>query len=239
MYRLIHRLLTLAKPPGNSLRVYKDGELTFGVRPGRYMDGDATRDYIGATAQALTNDQTNYIYLTADGTLVVNTTGFPEPSTTPHIPLATIVTAGGSYSHDDITDYRSRSLLSILTGIAAADLQDGLPTLQITVGTESNDQRQITLQVCDAGGNDLTRRVLVRFWVSTSDYGSPDATGNTIVISTGTTIQAIAANAHYLIESDADGQVRFTLTVSGAASRYIMAELDGVVYSSGEIIYSA
>ena len=91
MYRLLHRLLTLAKPAGNSLRVYKDGALTFGVRPGRYMDGNTARDYTGATAQALTNDQTNYIYLTADGTLTVNTTGFPNPSTTPHIPLATIV----------------------------------------------------------------------------------------------------------------------------------------------------
>ncbi len=239
MYRLIHRLLTLSKPAGNSLRVYKDGELTFGVRPGRYMDGDTARDYAGASGQALTNDQTNYIYLTANGTLTVNTTGFPNPSATPHIPLAAVTTSEGSYSHDDITDYRPRALLGVLTGIAAADLQDSLPELQITVGAESGDDRQITVQVRDAGGNDLVRRVLVRLWIATSNYGPPDAAGNTVTVDTGTTVQTISANAHYLVESDADGQVQLTLTVSGAASRYVLAELDGAVYSSGEITYSA
>ena len=34
MYRLVHRLLAVAGTPGNELRAYKDGDLTFGVRAG-------------------------------------------------------------------------------------------------------------------------------------------------------------------------------------------------------------
>ena len=94
-YKMLYRLLDAARRAGD-LRVYKDGDLTFGVRAGRLANGDNTIAYAGASAQALTNNATNYIYLAVSGataTLTVNTTGFPNPSATPHIPLATIVTS--------------------------------------------------------------------------------------------------------------------------------------------------
>ena len=106
-----HRVLTILSSV-NQLRVYKDGDLTFGVRPGNYLSGDVEVDYLGASAQSLTNNATNYIYLTAGGTLTVNTTGFPVASVTPHVPLATILTSAGQYSVTDVTDYRSRALLT-------------------------------------------------------------------------------------------------------------------------------
>jgi len=117
-YKMLHRLLMVARRAGD-LRVYKDGDLTFGVRAGRYLNGDTPVDYAGATGQGLTDNATNYIYLTADGTLTVNTTGFPVPSVTPHIPLATIVTASGTYDGradsdgGDVTDYRGRAFISV------------------------------------------------------------------------------------------------------------------------------
>lgn len=48
--------------------------------------------YAGAVSQAVTNSQTNYVYLDDTGTLVNNITGFPTAKT--HIPLATVVCAG-------------------------------------------------------------------------------------------------------------------------------------------------
>jgi len=239
MYRLLHRLGRLGKTPGNELRAYKDGELTFGVRAGRYMDGDTARNYAGAAAEALTNNQTNYVYLTAAGVLTVNTTGFPDPSATPHLPLATIVTAAGTYDHADITDYRGRALFGVLAGLAPADLQDGLPDLTLTAAAESGDDRQITVQARDAGGNNLAERVLVRVWIATGDYGAPSAAGNTVAIDTGTQVQQITAHAHYLVASDAAGKVQITLTVSGDATRYVLAEIDGRVYSSGAVAFTA
>ncbi len=122
-YKMLHRLLAATVRAGD-LRAYKDGTLTFGVRAGKFIDGDTVRNYAGASEQALTNNQTNYIYVIADGTLTVNTTGFPTPSATPHIPLATILTAAGEYDHDDITDYRGRAFLSLCSGLTAADIAE-------------------------------------------------------------------------------------------------------------------
>ena len=112
LFRVLHRLNLIAEAV-NQLRVYKDGALTFGVRAGKFLDGDTVRNYAGGSEQALTDDDTNYIYLTAAGTLTVNTTGFPTPSATPHLPLATILTASGAYALDDITDYRGRAIFQV------------------------------------------------------------------------------------------------------------------------------
>jgi hypothetical protein len=120
-YRLadhINRMLA----PVNQLRVYKDGDLSFGVRPGWLQSGDDAIEYAGAESQALTDDAVNSVYLTVSGTTVtlnVSTSGFPTPSVTPHWPLATIATGShsvaataGNYTHADITDHRTRAWAS-------------------------------------------------------------------------------------------------------------------------------
>jgi len=99
-----------ALAPLSALQVYKDGTLTFGVRAGQFYNVAALVNYAGASDQALGNNATNYIYLTVAGTLTVNTTGFPVLTTTPHVPLAEIVTASGTYDVTDITDRRARAL---------------------------------------------------------------------------------------------------------------------------------
>ncbi len=108
-YKMLFRLLNVARRAGD-LRVYKDADLTFGVRAGKFANGTTAVDYAGASSQALTNNATNYIYLQTDGTLLVNTTGFPNPATTAHVPLATILTSAGLYDMSDITDYRGRAM---------------------------------------------------------------------------------------------------------------------------------
>ncbi len=108
-YKMLFRLLNVARRAGD-LRVYKDADMTFGVRPGKFANGTTAVDYAGASGQALTNNATNYIYLEDNATLVVNTTDFPEPASTAHVPLATIVTSAGQYDYSDITDYRGRAM---------------------------------------------------------------------------------------------------------------------------------
>ncbi len=102
-----NRVLALA----NGLRVVKDGDLTFGVWSGAFMDGATARDYAGSSSNALTDDATNYIYLDPDATLQTNTTGFPDAA---HVPLATIVTASGDYDRTDITDRRQRAVFGVV-----------------------------------------------------------------------------------------------------------------------------
>jgi hypothetical protein len=118
-YKTLYRLLDVARRAGD-LRVYKDGDLTFGVRPGAFMDGATAVTYAGAADQPLSDEDTNYIYLTTDGQLHVNQTGFPSASTTPHVPLASITTTNGIYNHSDITDYRGRSMFHMVNGLSSA-----------------------------------------------------------------------------------------------------------------------
>lgn len=108
-----NRIMYLA----NELRVVKDGALTYGVFAGKFFNGTTEVAYAGSTGNSLTDDATNYIYLTAAGTLTVDTSSFPDPATTPHIRLATIVTASGGYDHTDITDCRGHNIWRALPAI--------------------------------------------------------------------------------------------------------------------------
>jgi hypothetical protein len=268
-----HRLLTLAKAISNSLRVYRDGAMTFGVRPGSAGDGGATYAYEGCAGNALTDDATNYIYLTATNlaagnTVTVNTTGFPLQSQTPHIPLAKIVTSDGGYDGDDISDLRSASALAVRSALAAAAantlvagsasnadalhihaaaglaaaVQDLMPALTITASAESSHARTITIQAKDAAGNSLSERCAVNFWVSTTAYGAPAATGTDTFTgpTAGGILRTLTAKADYYIQTDATGAYIFVLTHNDAgSSRYIMAEIDGKIYASGEITFNA
>lgn len=268
-YKMLYRLLDVARR-GGDLRVFKDGTSTFGVRAGKVMVGDTGVEFDQASGQSLTNDATNYIYLTAAGALTVNTTGFPDPSTTPHLPLATIAVGSeseaqvsGEYDFVDITDYRGRGIFGVLSAATPAelntlsdgsnaddlhehdaagldsDLQDDIPDLNVTFGSEAADEIVVTIQARDAADNDLAEHMAVRVWVATSDCGAPSAAGNTVAIDTGTELQQIVANADYEIISDATGKVEIGITITGAATRYVMAEIDGRIYSSGEITWAA
>lgn len=253
-----HRLLTLAKAISNSLRVFRDGALTFGVRAGSAGDGEATYSYAGSAGNALTDDATNYIYLDIDSAalrLVCNTTGLPDPSTTPHIPLATIVTAGGSYDCDDITDLRASAVFALRAAMTAAGantlvagaasnadalhvhaiggLQDAvrdlMPTLFLTDTDDGDGTGTMAIQVQDADGNNLAQRFRVRCWLSTGDYGAPVADTDFSVI-TGTELREITANADYEVISDASGLVLMNIDTVANGNYYVMAEVDGRIY---------
>lgn len=213
-YKMLYRMLNVARRAGD-LRVYKDGALTFGVRAGAFLDGPALRAYAGATAQALTNNATNYVYLTTAGALTVDTAGFPV---TPHVPLATIVTSGGAYDFANLADCRGRAMFRPVGGLA------------ITASAESANGRTVTI----TGG---PYRQRIRVWIATADFGSPDATGNTFALVTGTQLAQVVANADYTLITDGTGVAAFTITIAGAATRYVLAEVDGRIISSGPLAW--
>jgi len=105
----------------NRLRVVKDGDATFGVWSGVFMDGSTAQTYAGSSGNSLTAGSTNYIYLTASGALTVNTTGFPTGAA--HVPLAAIVAdASGEFDFSDITDFRARAMFSLAGNVATRKL---------------------------------------------------------------------------------------------------------------------
>jgi hypothetical protein len=94
--KLLYRLL-LATRRANDLRVYDEGGLDIGVKPGKFLAGTQQVNYAGSSVNTLADDKANiYVYLTSDGVLVTNEyIGFPDMATTPHIQLAIVTTSDG------------------------------------------------------------------------------------------------------------------------------------------------
>jgi hypothetical protein len=104
--KLLYRLL-LASRRANDLRVYDEGGLDVGVKPGKFWLGTQLISYAGSSGNTLADDkQSIYVYLDSSGALVTNEySGFPSMATTPHIRLAQITTSVGNI--DSLTDCRA------------------------------------------------------------------------------------------------------------------------------------
>jgi len=104
--KLLYRLL-LATQRANDLRVYDEGGLDIGVKPGKFWLGTELINYEGSSGNTLADDKENiYIYLDSSGSLVIDEySTFPDMADTPHIRLAQVSTSGGDI--DSITDCRA------------------------------------------------------------------------------------------------------------------------------------
>ena len=121
-----------------------------------------------------------------------------------------------------------------------ADIYDGqglqalfaLPTVvELDQTVTLRGDAKVTL--VDAAGNAITGKHLVRVWYSTTDGGAPSDTDNTVAVHTGaTSIQAITANAHYLVLTSATGEAELRATLAGAGDRFIHVEIAGKVASA-------
>jgi len=137
--KLIHRTL-LAAGRANDMRVYQDGDLTIGVRPGRCFIQNVTLNYGGVTGIAIVSNSTTYAWLDSAGVLQLSSAGFPADRTG-FVPLAEIVT--GVAGIDSITDLRSEAYLNVpgLTsmGIAATatEINQAVAGIGVTVDVDA------------------------------------------------------------------------------------------------------
>lgn len=93
-----------------------------------------------------------------------------------------------------------------------------------TEGTHGANTIRVSLQVKDRLRKDWPGRWVVLVWVSATDGGDPDATGNTVAVVAGTfTMQTVIANAVYMLEASTAGLAQIDLAVAGVASRYVNA----------------
>lgn len=107
--RLLQRLL-LAAARANDFRVYADGDLSVGVRPGRCVIDNAPIDFTGLTGIALNNNAVTWVWLDAAGEVQTSTTSLPADRTT-FVPLASITTNAGAIT--DIIDRRGQAFCAI------------------------------------------------------------------------------------------------------------------------------
>jgi hypothetical protein len=104
--KLLHRLL-LATRRANDLRVYDEGGLDIGVKPGKFWLGTELIAYAGSTGTALADNKAAiYVHLDGAGNLVTDEyTSFPDMATVPHVRLAVVSTSAGDITA--IADSRS------------------------------------------------------------------------------------------------------------------------------------
>ena len=146
----LHRLSLCVAPLG--CRVYKDDDLTCGVRAGKYWWAGTLTTYAGATAQALSDDATNRIYINAaTGALAITTDAWSTLASTAHIRLAEIVTADGVYDITDITDLRGAGLLTPINNYELKPERLSLMTCRNADGTVLDATGAATAFAINAG----------------------------------------------------------------------------------------
>lgn len=93
--KFLYRTLVCATR-ANDLRVYDEGALDIGVCAGKFWDGHTARSYGGSSGNTLADDKANiYVYLSADGTLVIDEYSAWPSEKINHIRLAIVTTSGG------------------------------------------------------------------------------------------------------------------------------------------------
>lgn len=114
------------------------------------------------------------------------------------------------------------------------------PALTLVPGTEAADKIIITISAKDINATAWAEtRLLLRIWISDSAYGAETSEAPTVTIDTGTLLQAVTANKHSLVIASATGVVGYGVTITGAKTLHLMAEVDGRVYTSGAVTWAA
>ena len=141
--KLLYRLL-LATKRANDLRVFDEGGLDIGVKPGKFWIGTGLINYEGSSGNTLADDKNNiYIYLDSAGNLVVNEyASFPDMATVPHIRLGIVTTSSGDIT--SMVDARRHHNLMVPYGaggvkqIIEAHIADDALTAAESGGVHSN-----------------------------------------------------------------------------------------------------
>jgi hypothetical protein len=110
--------------------------------------------------------------------------------------------------------------------------------VSVAAGDEATNARTITLQVRDRLKNPWPRRWRVRVRIATTEGGNASG-GHAVAFTIGTVTETILIGGEWEVETNSAGAAAFTLTIAGAATRYIHADILGKDRSSAAIGWAA
>lgn len=149
--------------------VQPDNDLSIAILRFHYELDGVRSEYVGAINQAVTDDAWNYVYLDYDGSLNINTTGFP---TTTHIRLARVrALDGGIVAIDDERVLLSAGIDKNL-GYNNAEAQDSTTSTswqqKLRVTKDLEDGTYIVQWYCELrhSNNDAAERAEMRVEVN-------------------------------------------------------------------------
>jgi hypothetical protein len=120
----------------------------------------------------------------------------------------------------------------------AAAIEQAQASVRVSCGAEATNTRAVTMQVVDRRGRAWAKRWLVLFYIANGPASAP-GTSQTVTLTTGTVIKALTTDSVYLVRTDENGVAVINLTVSGAASRYVIANVLPEASTSPEIPFAA
>lgn len=187
--KTLHRLLRAAER-ANDLRVYADGDLTVGVRAGRFVIGSNALELAATAGVTVPAASTTSIWIDASAALQTASTGFPVDRGT-FLPLAVVTTDATSITAID--DRRGEAFLHSIT--------PGVPGLTATV-----DEINRALDGIDPVVTANTLNVLA---------GGPTSLADNAHTHTRS-VQMVAAEAEFLVtnvSADAAAGLRLALSL--------------------------
>jgi len=119
---------------------------------------------------------------------------------------------------------------AVLAKNLEAALQAIIPKLSLTGTNDADNTGSVSIQVQNANGLSLSQRFLMRVWISSSDFGNPVAQTD-FSVTTGSQQQELTADAYYEVISDSNGVVAMNIDAGSAKTVYVMAEINGRIYS--------
>jgi len=121
----------------------------------------------------------------------------------------------------------------------ASDLSARICQCSITAGAESSDVRRITVQFQNAAGNNIAYACGAIIWLSDTDYSAALTSVSPSAWSAITGNQSfIVTNKYANFATGSGGYYQFDLTISGAATIYVLVSIGGRIYSSGALSWA-
>lgn len=156
--------------------------------------------------------------------LVAGCSGEPERQKVGH----------GGMMVDDLVDTGNIVDNAITAAKLSAALQDLVPNIALNGSDNTDGTGGMTLQVRDANNNNIAQRFLVRIWIADAEYSEPDAQTDFSVAS-GEELRELEANADYELITTSSGaaimDINVTIAPDATKTVYVMAELDGRIYT--------
>lgn len=128
-------------------------------------------------------------------------------------------------------------------GVTAAKLADAvadkIADLSISIGAETSDQIDATIQMKDAQGNNLSAISTLEFWLADSATGWESSTAaDALSVTTGTAADVPTAAKRVRALTNGSGQAAIRIAKTGAQTWYGRVLCGGFVYTSAQITFT-
>lgn len=146
--------------------------------------------------------------------------------------LAAAAAGSGTLASKDDHVHQISAALAALIVASATITKD-------TEGTTAADTFRVTVQLKDALGTNIARRVLARLWLSDTDVSTVGTAIDTVAVVTGALNKVQTAALIVDVESDANGVIVVDLTKAGGAfTRYLNVSAGGLSSRSTAITWA-